>query len=284
MLANNPNLGPNFFVNAGQPDSITLNNLSAISPAELVIALSGAALNTQSDFIDANWNDLSEAQRDAILTSAVSVNLGTGVLNESITSAQARLLPTVFWQQVTTPQLRALLANTNGLFTNFLQNSDQPNHMTVANLQAIPNEVLIELELSAIPAANFQPLLNANWTFFSATQRAALAGIPGFIPPNVQFGSSGNSLLIYQQPSSSTSHLAGNALVLADNNITGSRENFYLDSSNQTLNDYDVQALQLIQAMSRAPLYAGSSNMTLTDSLINSIGLRSPLTVSSSSI
>jgi hypothetical protein len=64
-------------------------------------------------------------------------------------------------------------------------------------------------------------------------------------------------------------HELGHALGLADNNVAGSIENFYLDSSNQTLNDYDFQALQaLYDTAASAPVAKDSHGATLTTSAL----------------
>jgi predicted Zn-dependent protease len=64
-------------------------------------------------------------------------------------------------------------------------------------------------------------------------------------------------------------HELGHALGLADNNIAGSIQNFYLDSSNQTLSDYDVQALQtLYGTAASAPVAKDRHAATVTTSAL----------------
>jgi Matrixin len=347
-------------------------------PSQLVPAIWESITPAQLEAIYASWIGLTPSQRAVLLSVPIFLeNPDPRVLN-NLSAAEASLLPINFWQQVTTPQLRALLAN-NNLFANFLQNPGQLNRITLVNLQAIPTGVLIELGNQASP--NAYSFLNSGWAFFTHAQQSGLRE-GGFIPPNIQNGLAGNHLLIDQQPSLGQGEVAtgatwdkgstvtvsaaefsaaqkqsllgvldqyaaltglsfqmvdtggqidlgfdnlgtlstgvvglttihedqghmqsaqivlenpaedpldangiyggtqasftqvlmhelGHALGLADNNVAGSIENFYLDSSNQTLNDYDVQALQaLYGTAASAPVAKDSHGATLTTSAL----------------
>ncbi len=277
-MMNSETLGAGYFGNIGNggPAHISMSNMNLISPKTLVAAYKNTNEAVQQA-IRLEKNDLTDQQLQAFknadipgfnLLSNIQYGLAGNqlLIDQQPSSDQGKVATAATWDKASTVTVSAAEFSA-AQKQSLLGVLDQYAALTGLSFQMVDTGGQIDLGFDNLGTLSTGVV--GSTTLHEDQGQIQSAQIVLENPAEDPLDANG----IYGGTQASFTqvlmHELGHALGLADNNIAGSIENFYLDSSNQTLSDYDVQALQtLYGTAASAPVAKDRHAATVTTSAL----------------